>query len=339
MDEIKPIINKLVNNTDLSTVEIEHLFTKIMSGEATPAQIGSVLTSLRMKGETIDEITGAAKIMRHFSTKIPVKSQDDLLDTCGTGGDGSNTFNISTAAAITAASCGIRVAKHGNRSVSSKCGSADVLKELGANLEITPEKVGQCVDEVGIGFLFAPLLHGSMKYAIGPRRELGIRSIFNVLGPLTNPAGAKNQLMGVFSHKLVKPIASVLNNLGAKKVMVVHGSDGLDEITTTGKTLVCEYTSGKEKEWELNPEDFGIELAQSKDLIGGEIKENAEIIKAIFSGEKNAKSDIVVLNAGAGIYVAGGAQSIEEGIKLAKQAIESGKAAEKLQQLIDFTNS
>ncbi len=338
MSEIKRIINKIVESHDLTRAEIENVFTEIMSGNATPAQIGSIITGLRMKGETINEITGAAKIMREFATKIPTQDPDNILDTCGTGGDGAHTFNISTAAAIVSAACGIKVAKHGNRSVSSKCGSADVLIELGVNLEIGPEKVGESIKQTGIGFLFAPLLHSSMKHAIGPRRELGIRSIFNVLGPLTNPAGAKRQLLGVFSEKLVKPLATSLKNLGSTKIMVVHGSDGLDELTITGQTYICEYSDGILKEWHLDPRDLGFSLAMPEDLTGGDLKQNAGIITDIFEGKKGSKRDIVVLNSGAAIYVAGAAKTIAKGIEMAARAIDSGAARDKLKQLVDFTN-
>jgi anthranilate phosphoribosyltransferase len=336
---LKEILNKLVTGKDLSILEMEKVFDDVMGGNASDAQIGAIITALRMKKETIEEITGAARIMRKFATKVPVKNPNDALDTCGTGGDSSHTFNISTATAIVAASCGVPVAKHGNRSVSSKCGSADVLKELGVNIEIGPDKVAECIDKVNIGFLFAPKLHGAMKYAIGPRRELGIRTIFNVLGPLTNPAGAKRQLLGVYSEDLVKPLASVLNNLGSLKVMVVHGKDGLDEITTTDSTYICEYTGGVLKEWYLDPKEFGFDIAKPKDLTGGSVEHNANIIRDIFSGKTGPQRDIVILNSAAAIYVAGKSESIKDGISIAVDAIETGKAKSKLDELIKISNS
>lgn len=339
MIDIKKILNKVVDNVDLSTKEMEEVFNDIMEGEATQAQIGSFITALRMKGETILEITGAAKIMRKFATKIRLSSKDNVIDTCGTGGDNSHTFNISTAAAIVVAACGVPVAKHGNRSVSSACGSADVLSKLGVNIEIPPEKVEECIEKTNIGFLFAPMLHGAMQYAIGPRRELGIRTIFNILGPLTNPAGAKRQLLGVFDKKWVKPLAATLKNLGSDKVMIVHGFDGLDEITITGKTYVCELSKGELKEYEIDPRDYGLSCAVAEDLKGGGIEDNAKIIQDIFDGQSGAKRDVVLLNSAAALYVADKADGIKEGIEIAAEAIDKGFAKNKLEELVKVSNS
>lgn len=330
---IREAINKLVNNEDLSQEESSMAMYEIMNGEATPAQIASFITALRMKGETIDEITGCAKVMREKVT--PIKTNADyVVDTCGTGGDNSHTFNISTISAFVAAGAGIRIAKHGNRAVSSYCGSADVLKALGVNIEADADKVAKCVDEVGIGFLFAPLLHPAMKYAITPRREIGIRTIFNILGPLTNPAGAKGQVLGVYNKSLTEPLAYVLKNLGSDHVFVVHGADGLDEITTTDKTFVSELKNGVVYSYTINPENFGIPKADKSELIGGTIDENAKIVLNILKGEKGAKRDIILINAGTAIVAGGKAEDIGEGIALAEESIDSGKALQKLEMLI-----
>ena len=282
---IKEAINKVINNQDLSQEEAISTMNEIMSGEATPAQIASFITALRMKGETVDEITGCAKVMREKVTRINTKS-DLLVDTCGTGGDSAHTFNISTTAAFVAAGAGLKIAKHGNRSVSSKCGSADVLKELGVNIEADANTVAKCIDEVGIGFLFAPMLHPAMTYAIGPRREIGIRTIFNILGPLTNPAGATTQVLGVYDPKLTETLAKVLNNLGSKHVFVVHGSDGLDEITITGKTYVAELVNGEVRSFTIDPEDFGISKADVSSLAGDTAEENARITLSVLKAKK-----------------------------------------------------
>jgi len=334
---IQEAIQKTIDGSSLSQEEARKVATEIMEGQATDAQIAGLLVSLRLKGETIDEITGFAKTMREKVTWIPCKAQD-IVDTCGTGGDGYGTFNISTLSAVVAAGAGCPIAKHGNRSVSSLCGSADVLKALGVNLEITPEKAGECIDKNAIGFLFAPLLHKAMKYAIGPRRELGVRTIFNILGPLTNPAGANRQLLGVFHSDLTEPIAHVLKNLGSEHVMVVHGEDGMDEITLTSKTHVSELKDGNVKTYMLDPESFGLKRASSDDLKGGDADQNAAIVTGILQGEKGARRDLVILNAGAVIYVGGKAPSIEAGMKLAEEAIDSGVALEKLEMLKKMTN-
>jgi len=321
---IKEEISAVIKGADLSEAEMMCVMSEIMEGVASPAQIGAFLTALRIKGETVEEITGAAKVMREKALKINAPKAK-VVDTCGTGGDESFTFNISTAAAFVAAGAGITIAKHGNRSVSSKSGSADVLKALGVNIEAEVEKVETCLSEVGIGFLFAPMLHGAMKYAIGPRKELGVRTIFNILGPLTNPAEAPFELMGVFDESLIIPLAEVLGKLGCKRAMVVHGN-GLDEITIEAQTKVAEYKEGHVITYEIKPTDFGIRMAALSEIKGGSIQENAAIVQNILSGkEKGAKRDVTLLNSGAAIYVTGIAESIQDGIDLAKESIKSGK--------------
>ncbi len=347
---IVDLIAKAVKRQNLSEKEAEAAMTEIMSGQATEAQIASLITALRMKGEAIDEITGCARIMRRFATRINVKGNVDIdtedinidretiFDNCGTGGDSTNTFNVSTAAAFLIAAGGLKVAKHGNRSVSSACGSADVLEELGVKLNITPEKVEECISKIGIGFLFAPALHGAMKYAIGPRKQIGIRTIFNILGPLTNPASANVQVLGVYSFELVEKMAKVLKNLGVRKAWVVHSKDGLDEISVCSETKVAELMNGKIKTFNIKPEKFGIKRGKFSDIKGGGAKDNAKIIKDILNGEKGPKRDIAVLNAGAGLFLGGKAKDVKSGVKLAEEAIDSGKAREKLDLLIKITN-
>ncbi len=334
--KIKEAIKKIIELNDLTQQEAFEVAIEIMSGGATDAQIAALLTALRMKGETIDEITGFVRAMRDKVTPIECSSKD-LVDTCGTGGDRSGTFNISTLSAFVAAGAGCRVAKHGNRSVSSRCGSADLLKALGVNIEITPKRMVSCIDETGIGFLFAPILHKAMKYAIGPRREVGVRTIFNILGPLTNPAGARRQLLGLFSDELTEPIANVLKKLGSEHCLVVHGEDGLDEITITGKTFVKELRNGVVESYCIEPEDFGIQKGTIDDIRGGDVNDNVRIALDILNGGKGPKRDITVFNAGAAIYVGGKAASLAEGIELAKESIDSGKAIEKLQMLREMT--
>ncbi len=334
---IKEAIAKLVKRIDLSQAEIESAIEEIMTGQALSTQIAAFLTAMRMKGETIDEIAGAASIMRKYATKIVTK-HPHLLDTCGTGGDEAHTFNVSTVAAFVVAGAGIPVAKHGNRCVSSKCGSADLLKALGVNIEVGPEAVSKCIDEIGIGFLFAPLLHKAMQYAIGPRREIGIRTIFNILGPMTNPAGATHQLLGVYDGELVEPIARALGKLGSKHALVVHGLDGLDEVTTTDETQFSELKDGKVKSFKISPTDFGIKKADLKDLQGGDCDYNIKITMDILNGKGGPQCDIVVLNAGCAIYAADAAEDIGEGIELAKKSIASKSALKKLEQLKEFTN-
>lgn len=329
-------IGKLLAKQHLNTEEAIQVFNQIMSGEATDAQIGAYLIAQRMVGEGIEEITGAAKVMRDKATPIPT-SREGLVDTCGTGGDSSGTFNISTASAFVAAGAGVPIAKHGNRSISSKCGSADVLNSLGVNLELNAEQVGQCIDEIGIGFLFAPMLHGAMKHAIGPRKEIGQRSIFNVLGPLTNPAGAKRQVMGVFDGGLTETLSEVLAQLGAEHVWVVHGTDGIDEISLCAPTQVAEYSHGMHNNFILNPEDYGFQFCQVSELAGDNPDENAGIIRSIFEGEQSPRRDIVVLNAAAAILTSGIVSSYEEGLEAAKASIDGGHALQKLDQLIAKT--
>ncbi len=309
----------------------------IMSGEATPAQIAGYLTALRMKGETIEEITGAAQVMRDKAAPITT-SQDKLVDVCGTGGDQLDTFNISTATSFVVAAAGLPVAKHGNRSVSSQSGSADVLEALGVNLDLEPEAVGRCIEEIGIGFLYAPLFHQAMKHAIGPRKELGVRTIFNMLGPLTNPARANIQLLGVYDPALTEPIAHVLNNLGVEAAFVVHGLAGLDELSTVGKTKVSQLQNGKVINYQLHPTDVGLQEAAPEELAGGDPEENAQIMQDILGGKRGAKRDVVLLNAAAALVAGGEAEDLTAGVERAAEVIDQGLAEEKLSQLIQLTN-
>lgn len=334
---IKEALAALAEGRDLSLDEMTEVMNRIMEGEATPSQIGAFLMGLRIKGETVEEITGAAQVMRDKARKI--KAPGPCLDTCGTGGDHSLTFNISTGAALVAAGAGVIVAKHGNRAASSACGSADVLAALGVNIEVEPEVVEACLDQAGIGFLFAPLLHAAMKHAIGPRREMAMRTIFNVLGPLTNPAGAKRQLLGVFSPDLTETLAQVLMNLGSEAALVVHGSDGLDEITLTGPTRVSELKNGKVTTFELTPQTVGIKTCAKNDLIGGDPKDNARILREVLDNKPGPPRDIVAMNAGAAIYAAGKAENIADGVKLAVEVIAQGGARAKLDELIRITHS
>ena len=336
---IREAISKVVMGEDLTREESVGVMDEIMSGKATDAQIGAFLVGLRLKGETVEEIAGAAEVMREKATRVTT-THKVVVDTCGTGGDDSGTFNISTTAAFVVAGAGICVAKHGNRSVSSQCGSADVLRALGVDIEIPPEQVGRCLDEVGMGFLFAPMLHGAMKYAIGPRREMGVRTIFNVLGPLTNPAGASHQLIGVYSRALTPVIAQVLNTLGTERAMVVHGSDGLDEITVTGESFLSILADGTVRSSKISPEEYGFELADLKTLLGGTAEENAQITLNILSGkEQGPKRDVVLLNAAAAIVVSGKARDFEQGIEMAREALDSGAALRKLEMLKEASQS
>ena len=336
---IREAISKVVMGEDLTREESVGVMDEIMSGKATDAQIGAFLVGLRLKGETVEEIAGAAKVMREKVTRVTTKHKV-VVDTCGTGGDDSGTFNISTTAAFVVAGAGICVAKHGNRSVSSQCGSADVLRALGIDIEIPPEQVGRCLDEVGIGFLFAPMLHGAMKYAIGPRREMGVRTIFNVLGPLTNPAGASHQLIGVYSRTLTPVIAQVLNTLGTERAMVVHGSDGLDEITVTGESFLSILVDGEVWSSKISPEEHGFELADPEALLGGTTEENAQITLDVLSGkERGPKRDIVLLNAAAAISVSAKAHNFEQGIEMARGSLDSGTALRKLEMLKEASRS
>lgn len=334
---IKEAINMLVNGINLSESETADCIREIMEGKAADSQIGAFLAALRIKGETVEEITGAAKIMRDKAAHI--KAPEGVLDTCGTGGDMSHTFNISTTTAFVVAAAGVPVAKHGNRAVSSKSGSADVLEALGIKIDLPPEKVEKCLFETGFGFLFAPLFHPAMKYAVGPRREMGIRTIFNILGPLTNPADAKRQVVGVFSSKLTDTLAKVLGNLGAEDAMVVHGEDGLDEITISDGTKVSRFFNGKVEDMYLAPEDFGLERGGTSDLLGGDKDENARITVSILSGEKGPKRDVVLLNSAAAIAVSGRVQDLLQAFELAKESIDSGKALKKLEGIKKVSNS
>ncbi|MFP6888254.1 MAG: anthranilate phosphoribosyltransferase [Nitrospinota bacterium] len=334
---IQDAIANLVGGLHLSADEAEKIMDQIMTGEATPAQIGGYLVALRMAGETPEEIAGSVRSMRAKVT--PVKTKHPLLvDTCGTGGDGSQTFNISTTAAFVVAGSGQPVAKHGNRSVSSKSGSADVLKALGVNIEISPEQVGHCLDEVGFGFLFAPSLHGAMKHAIGPRRELAMRSIFNIMGPLTNPAGAQCQLVGVYAPQLTELAANVLGQLGAKRALVVHGRDGMDEITLVGATHVSEWDGSEVKTYDVRPEDAGLSSAKSRDIVGGSPEDNAKILRSILAGDKGPPRDVVLLNASAALMAAGKADTLRDGVGIAAESIDSGKASQALDRLIEVSN-
>ncbi len=334
---IREAIEHVVKKVDLTQDEMRQVFDEIMSGKATPAQIGSFITALRMKGETVDEITAAARVMREKSLRINV-GEETIIDTCGTGGSGTNTFNISTTVAFVVAGCGLKVAKHGNRSASSQCGSADVLESLGVKLDIGPEAVERCIRQIGIGFLYAPLFHNAMKYAITPRKEIGIRTIFNILGPLCNPANATSQVLGVYEPSLTETLAKVLRNLGSKRAFVVHGMDTLDEITITGRTRVAELRDEHIKTYYITPEKFGIKSSALEDIKGGNAKENAKIILSVLKGEKSARRDVVLLNAAASLVSGFKAKDFKDGIKLAAEAIDSGQALDKLLKLIELTN-
>ncbi|MFC1631966.1 anthranilate phosphoribosyltransferase [Candidatus Omnitrophota bacterium] len=334
---IKEAISQLVEKKDLAAEVITQTMEEIMTGSATPGQIAAFLTSLRIKGETVTEITACVQVMRRHVTKIKVKDEL-LLDTCGTGGDKSGTFNVSTLSALVAAAAGIKVAKHGNKSVSSKCGSADLLMELGVKIDIEPDKMQQCLEKVGIAFLYAPKLHPAMKYATPVRREMGIRTIFNILGPLTNPAGANCQLLGVYDPSLTEPLANVLKNLGSRHVLVVHGDDGLDEVTTTAKTRVSELADGRVATYKIQPKKFGITKNKPEELKGADPAYNAKLTNEILKGRADIQRGAVLLNAGCAIYAASAVASIRDGVVKAAEAIDSGKALEKLEQLKEFTN-
>lgn len=329
---IQEALKKVLDKLNLKEEEMILVMTQVMEGKVEDSQLGAFLTALRMKGETVEEITGAAKVMRDKAEKIKV-SKDPIIDTCGTGGDGANTFNISTAAAFVVAGCDISVAKHGNRAVSSRSGSADVLKCLGVNIEASKLTVEKCIDQIGIGFLFAPLMHGAMKHAARVRKQLGIRTIFNLLGPLTNPAGANAQVIGIYDSSRLKQIASVLKLLGTRKAFVVHGSDGLDEITLTGETKVCELANGQISEYILKPDSFDLTACEAKDITGGTPEENADILKAILSGIKGPKRDIVLMNASAAICASDKKENLKAAMELARESIDSGSAEQKLKDL------
>ena len=334
--KIQEAIAALIDGHDLEAGAMASVMQSVMTGQTTPAQIGALLVALRMKGETPDEIVAAARVMRELATRVEVAT-DGLVDTCGTGGDASGTFNISTASALVAAAAGARVAKHGNRSVSSRSGSADVLQALGVHLGITPEGVGTCIERVGVGFLFAPAHHGAMRHAIGPRRELGVRTIFNVLGPLTNPAGAPNQVLGVFSAQWVRPLAEALQKLGSRHVLVVHAEDGLDEISISAPTQVAELRDGTVHEYRVTPEDFGLQRAPVEQIQVDGIDASAAMIRAVLDAAPGPARDVVLLNAGAALYVSGRVDSHAEGVAEAARAIDSGAAAERLRQLVELT--
>lgn len=335
--EIQAALKKIVEGESLSESEMESVMHQVMTGAATPAQIGGLLVGLRMKGETVAEITGAARVMRALAVPVDV-AQEHLVDTCGTGGDGANTFNISTTATFVVAAAGGRVAKHGNRSVSSASGSADVLEAAGVKLDMTPEQVARCVDSIGVGFMFAPAHHGAMKHAIGPRREMALRSLFNVLGPLTNPAGARRQVMGVFDSAWLRTLAEVHQQLGAEHVMMVHAEDGLDEISIAAPTQIAELRDGVITEYTVTPEEFGMERSSLSPLAAHSAQESLEIMKRVLANEAGAASDIVALNAGAAIYVAGLADNLKQGVVQAQDALGSGLAMAKLNELVQLSS-
>lgn len=328
-------IQKLVDRQDLTQEEAGEAMGFIMSGRATQSQIGGFLTAMRMKGVSVLEITTFARVMREFALKINPLVSGTLVDMCGTGGDAIKTFNISTAASFVVSAAGIPVAKHGNRSVTSKSGSADVLEALGAKIDLKPPEVQRMIEDIGFGFMYAPIFHGAMKHALAPRKEIGIRTVFNLLGPLTNPASAKAQVMGVYDEALVVPVASVLKNLGVESALVVHGAGGLDEVSTFGPTYVCEVGGGRTRAYTLSPEAVGLEKASIADLRGGDAKVNADIILEVLSGAKGPKRDVVLLNAACGIYVGGGAPSLREALKASAESIDSGAAYDKLSEYVE----
>jgi len=336
MTVLTETLAKVVGGREIDDREAEAAMAEIMRGEATQAQIGAFLVALRMRGETVQEIEGFARAMRDNCIRIRSRHRD-LVDTCGTGGDALDTFNISTGAALVAAAAGVPIAKHGNRSVSSECGSADVLMELGVRIDLEPEQVEACLDEVGIGFLFAPALHPAMKHAIGPRRELGLRTVFNILGPLTSPAGAERQLLGVFDAELTEMMAETLGRLGSKHALVVHGLDGLDELSTLGPTQVSELRGGEVSTYTVEPEQFGLPRATAEDLAGGDPDQSAQVLVEAISGEGSARRDIVLLNAGAAIYVGGKADDTAEGVSIAAATVDTGAATGKLAALREMT--
>jgi len=333
------LLSRLIGGEDLPHDDMHELMQQIMGGQLTHAQIAAVLTALRVKGETVTEIAAAAEVMRELSSKVVIQDNGHLIDTCGTGGDGAQTFNISTGAALVAAAAGARVAKHGGRSVSSSCGSADVLEKLGVNVNLTPQQVAHCVDNIGIGFMFAPNHHSAMKHAAPVRRELGVRTLFNLLGPLTNPAGARNQVMGVFHKDLTGKLARVLQQLGNRHVLVVHGADGMDEISIGGATYIAELKDGAVREYTAQPGDFGLKTSPLDAIRVANADEAQTMLLAVLDNRPGAARDIVQLNAGAAIYVAGLANTLQEGVSNAGQVIASGAAKNKLEQLIAVSHS
>ena len=334
---IKEAITALVDGRSLTVDEAASVMEEIMGGEVTPAQFGAFVTALRLKGETVDEIVGLVRTMR--AKAVRVMMTEPVMDVVGTGGDGQNTFNISTAAAFVVAGAGLKVAKHGNRAASSQCGSADVLEALGVKLELTAEQVQRCLEEVGIGFMFAPAFHPAMKYAAAPRREIGIRTVFNIIGPLTNPADAKAYLLGVADGSLVEKLALVLQSLGCNHALVVHGEDGLDEITVTGKTQVCELKDGRTEGYFISPEDFGLSRASLSSLRGGTADENAALLREILAGAPGPQRDVVLMNTAAALVAGDMVETLRQGAVLAKEVIDGGHALAKLEQLIEFSQS
>ena len=336
---IQQAIKSVIAKQNLNEDQMHDVMNSIMTGQTTDAQIGAFLIGLSMKGETIEEITASAKVMRALATPVEIGNSDYLVDTCGTGGDGLGLFNISTASAFVVAAAGGKVAKHGNRSISSKSGSADVLESAGVNLDLSPRIIGQCVEEIGVGFMFAPAHHSAMKHAIGPRKELAVRTIFNVLGPLTNPAKAPNQVMGVYDKSLIEPIANVLKELGSRHVMVVHSADGLDELSIADKTYVAELKEGVVTTYTIHPEELGFVLGDLNDIKADDAKDSLNIINNAFSGKEGAARDIISLNAGAAIYVCGLTDSLISGIERSRLALSDGSAQQKLDDYIKISNS
>ncbi len=336
--DIQAAIRALTEGQSLSSEDMQAVMRQIMTGEATPAQIGGFLIALRMKGETVDEITGAARVMRELATGVKI-SADHVVDTCGTGGDGAHIFNVSTASALVVAAAGGKVAKHGNRSVSSSSGSADVLEAAGVNLALNPQQVASCVEQLGVGFMFAPAHHSAMKHAIGPRREMAVRTVFNLLGPLTNPAGAPNQVLGVFGRQWLRPLAEVLQRLGSHHVMVVHAEDGLDEISIAGTTHVAELNNGQISEYDISPEQFGLQRSPLDGLVVSDAAASLTLIRAALGGEPGPAADIIKLNAGAAIYVSGLSGNLDAGIARAGDILVSGVALDKLDELVRFSQS
>lgn len=336
--DLPTAIDTVINRHDLDPENMRSVMHTIMKGEATQAQIGAFLVGLRMKGESVGEIAAAAEVMRELAAGVELSDLPHTVDIVGTGGDASSSFNISTTSMFVAAAAGCHVAKHGNRAVSSRSGSADVLEAAGIKLDLTPDQVRQCVEEIGVGFMFAPMHHSAMKHAIGPRKELGVRTVFNLLGPLTNPASAPNLLLGVFSDQWVLPLAEVLHKLGSEHVMVVHSDDGMDEISICAPTKVAELKLGEIKEYTIKPEQFGLMRASNTDISVDDVQSSLTMMKSVLADQPGAPLDIVSLNAGAAIYVAGVVDSLKGGIEHARQIIASGKALEKLDQLVEFTN-
>jgi anthranilate phosphoribosyltransferase len=334
---IKEAIALAVSGKSLTIDEASQVMEEIMNGQVTPAQFGAFVTAMRLKGETVEEIAGLARVMRAKAVRVVI--DEPVVDTCGTGGDSSGTFNISTAAAFVAAGAGLKIAKHGNRAMSSKCGSADVLEALGVKIELTPEQVQRCLKEIGIGFMYAPAFHPAMKYAAAPRREIGIRTVFNILGPLTNPAGAQAQVLGVADDTLVDKMTAVLKMLGCRHAIVVHGEDGLDEMTVTGKTRVCELKNDCMETYVVLPEDFGLKRVSLEDIKGGTASGNAILLRDILGGLSGPKRDAVLLNAGAALLAGDRVASLSQGLEIACVAIDSGKALEKMDQFIKLTQS